>query len=125
MDNRIGFFEFNGEKYPIIASARALQAMADRYNLKIDKFFESYDPENIESVIFILSELLKAGHAWAKHEGEAAPVPPTFDYMMDTFTFIDITVANMAVLEGIARSLGRKIKAEKKEETAPDQQENS
>lgn len=125
MDNRIGTFEHKGIIYPTIASARALQNITEKYNLRIERFFETYDPQNLESVVFILSELLKAGHAWATYEGEAAPVPPSYDVLMDTFTFTEVAMANVTILETMARSMGRKINAEKKHAAAPDPAENS
>lgn len=115
--NRLGSFTFEGVEYPTLASARALQNYCDRYNMKLEKVFETFTGDNVESTLFLLSELLKAGYVWTLREGGEAKQPPSFDMLMDFLSLTDMAVATFSVIDTMAKSLKATVNAKNAEAT--------
>lgn len=112
--DRIGYFEWNGDQLPTVASARVLQSYMMRYTVSLMNMGDSFEHLDIENTLFLLAEMLKAGAKWEEaNGGEPLPVP-SFDTLMDEISLSDLPRATVCVMDTLAKGLQANVKAKPK-----------
>lgn len=112
--DRAGSFTWKGNDLPTVASARAIQAYCNKYNLNLNNMTDSFEDLDIEKTMFLLSEMLKAGAKWEKlNGGEPLPVP-SYDELMDEISLTELPIATVCVVSTMAKGLQKNIDAKPK-----------
>ena len=105
----------NGVEYPATFSLRAAIHAAEKYG-SVQAIFDGGDEaSNITKRIWLLHELLVSGKTYAEKEyGEQTPEVPTFDDLLDTIGFTEITELTALILSVVTEDQRAKIGVEAK-----------
>lgn len=110
--DKASFFVFNGVEYPTVASARAIDAYCKKCGKTLETAFDGFEALSIDDMLFLLSELLKAGYKWSKIDGGEAKLPPSFDELMDFIDLADMPKVLMCIITTMTKALNVSVKAE-------------
>lgn len=114
--------ELGGSTYPLCFSVRVLRACTERYGTfsGVYKALASEDEvERLDEVLWVLSEMMRAGAKYAELNGLEGPAPLNVETLMDLCDLSDFVRFRGAITETITAGSKAHVETEAKKKAAP------
>lgn len=108
---RTGKVTIKGKNYITCFSSRVLVACEERAG-SFDVEMDRVSSGSVKEMLWLLSELLKAGAKYAEMEGLEHEQPPTLDDILDTVGVDEFSVMFGAVTETVTNGTNRSVEVE-------------
>lgn len=108
-------FDINGKKYPLCFSTRVLCNVTEKFG-GLDKMSAAMVSEDLsvklETMLWALGEMLKAGKKYCDLMGEKANDPPKSEDLADLFGIDDLKDISPKIYEAITSGTKREVEAD-------------